>query len=284
MYKKVLVAFDGTESATNVLEQALVLARSENAAVDVVTVIPGYQGDLRLLGNSRVLTEMHGHYQTCLDSAIKMALARNVRAKAHLRTGEPPEEILRTAEEIRADLIVIGKRARFLLDSMPIGSVADDVIRQSDADVLVISGDKQLGLERIFLAYDGTEGADLAARQASALAARYGAGLCIGMTYEMDMEAFSLAPELEEALHRKARSAINPAVEYARRADVKHVETVIRHGNPSYKTLVEEAAACKAGLLVAGASGRGSLSHVLLGGVARRLISLSTCPVLIVKE
>ncbi len=284
MYKKVLVAFDGTDSATNVLEQALVLARSENAAVNIVTVIPGYQGDLRLLGNSRVLTEMHSHYQTCLDSAIKLALARNVRARAHLRTGEPPEEILRTAEEVGADLVVIGKRARFLLDSMPVGLVADDVVRQSDVDVLIIAGDKKLGLERIFLAYDGTEGADIAARQASALAARYGAVLYIGMTYEMDMEAFSLAPELEEALHRKARSAIDAAVELARKADVKQVEPVIRHGNPSYKTLIEEATARKAGLLVAGASGRGSLSRVLLGSVTRRMISMSTCPLLIVKE
>lgn len=284
MYKSVLIAFDGTDAAENVLEQALVLARSENAAVHIVTVIPGYQGDLRLLGNSRVLTEMRAHYQSSLDTAIKQALARGVRARAHLRTGEPPEEILSTAEEIGADLVVIGKRARFLLDSMPIGTVADDVIRQSDADVLVISANMRLALERIFLAYDGTEGALLAARQASAIAARYGAELCIGMTYEMDMEAFSLSPELEQALHRKAHAAIDPAVELARKAEVKHLKTVIRHGNPSYKTLVEEAAAHKAGLLVAGASDRGSLSHVLLGGVARRLISMSTCPVLIVKE
>ncbi len=284
MYKRVLVAFDGSDSAHNVLEQTLVLARSENAAVDVVTVVPGYQGDLRLLGNTKVLDELHAHYQACLDSAINMVLARGMRARGHLRTGEPQEEILRVAEEIRADLIALGKRAQPMIAPLPIGSVADDVIRQSDVDVLIIAGDRQIGLERIFLAYDGTEGADRAARQACAIAARYGAHLFIGMTYEMDLEAFSLAPELEEALHRKAQSAIDPALEMARKADVQHVTPIIRHGNPSYKTLVDEAASQGTGLLVAGASSRGNLSHVLLGGVARRIVALSAFPVLIVKE
>lgn len=284
MYKNVLIAFDGSEYAENILEQALILARSENAAVEIVTVVPGYQGDLRLLGNIKALKDMDRHYQNCLDTAQNIALARGVRARAHFRCGEPQEEILRVAEEVGADLLAIGKRSHFLLDSMPIGSVADDIIRQSDADVLVITGNNKIRLETLFLAYDGSEGADKAARQACAVAVRYGAKLVIGMTYEMDLEAFSLHPELEEALHKKARSVIDPALAIARKADVKKLETAIRHGNPTYKTLVEEAEAHNAGLLIIGYCNRGKLARVLRGSIVSRLVTLSTSPVLIVKE
>ncbi len=283
MYRRMLIALDGTEASANVLTQALVLARSEGAAVDIVTVVPGYQGDLRIMGDTRVLRDMQARYQVALDSAKETALARGVRARAFLRHGDPAEEIVSVAEETGADLLAMGKRSRLLLDTMPIGLVANEVIAQSETDVLVVPAGKTLGLERLFLAYDGSDGAEKAARQACALAARYGAHLTVGLAYEMELEAFALEPKLEKALHGKALRLAQPALDMARRMDVRQVEVAVRHGNPIYKALTEEAAARGAGLLVAGYGGRRGLSRMVMGSVATRLVILSTSPVLIVK-
>ena len=284
MYKKMLVAVDGSENTANVLDQALTLGVSEGVAVDLVVVVPAYQGELRMLGDTRVLQNMQDHYQQALNAAMQQALARGVRTRAHLREGEPAEEILALAEEIGADLVAIGRRSNFIANNMFLGSVSADVMSQCSVDVLVVPGTRALGLETVFLAYDGTRGADLAARSACALAARYGAKLVVGTSYELDPEAYVMAPKLDRALRQKAEDTQQVALAMARDADIQRVEAMIRHGSPTYQVLADAAQECGAGLAVVGSRGRSKLARLLLGNVAGRLASISQCPVLVVKQ
>ena len=54
-YKKILVAFDGSESSRNALLQAFRLANDEECWITVATVVPAYDGDLDLTG----VTDIH---------------------------------------------------------------------------------------------------------------------------------------------------------------------------------------------------------------------------------
>jgi len=55
--------------------------------------------------------------------------------------GNPSQEILKSAREMEADLIVIGSRGRTGIEKLLLGSVAEKVVLQSPIPVLMIKGD-----------------------------------------------------------------------------------------------------------------------------------------------
>ncbi len=59
-YKKILVAFDGSDSSKNALRQAIKLAGTEKSWIKVVSVVPDYQGDLELIGVSNIESAIKG--------------------------------------------------------------------------------------------------------------------------------------------------------------------------------------------------------------------------------
>jgi nucleotide-binding universal stress UspA family protein len=56
----------------------------------------------------------------------------------HLREGKPHEEILKAAEELDADMIIMGSHGRTGLERSILGSVTGKVIRMADIPVLLI--------------------------------------------------------------------------------------------------------------------------------------------------
>ena len=56
----------------------------------------------------------------------------------HLREGLPHEEILKAAEEIKADLIIMGSHGRQGLERAIFGSVAEKVVRTADTPLMLI--------------------------------------------------------------------------------------------------------------------------------------------------
>ncbi|WP_430735457.1 universal stress protein [Halodesulfovibrio aestuarii] len=284
MYKKMLVAFDGAESSMDIVRQAARFARSENSMVDIVTVCPEYQGNLRIQGDASVLYEMYDSIRNALNDAVAMCKADGVQVRGHFLTGNPADVLAEQIEALGSDIVALGTHSSQLLHSVVIGSVAGTVVRHSDIDLLIITGDKELSVQNIFLAYDGSAEAGIAARQACALAERYGSRLTAGIAYEMDMEAFSLSPVVESAAVEKTELAVESIKNIVASADVRNFDVAVRYGNPPHEVLVEEAQKSDAGLIVIGACSRSKLSHLLVGGVVHKLVYSSACPVLIVKE
>jgi len=56
----------------------------------------------------------------------------------HLREGLPHEEILKAAEEIKTDLIIMGSHGRQGLERAIFGSVAEKVVRTADTPLMLI--------------------------------------------------------------------------------------------------------------------------------------------------
>ena len=62
----------------------------------------------------------------------------NVRAERRLEQGDAVSEILRVAQEARADLIVLGTHGRTGLGRLLMGSVAEQVVRRAACPVLTV--------------------------------------------------------------------------------------------------------------------------------------------------
>lgn len=139
--KRVLVATDGSEHAERALRWALAYGGRCAAELHVVTVVPALTP---ILGSPGV--PVYDQYAAAaladaerLLAGIRDRLARDgVAVQVHAGTGRPSQEILRTAEAIGADLVVLGRRGLSRLEGAILGSVSTEVVHLSRIPVVVV--------------------------------------------------------------------------------------------------------------------------------------------------
>jgi nucleotide-binding universal stress UspA family protein len=85
------------------------------------------------------LQEKSVKYGRNLTAAAAEQLAVQGRAtQTEVREGDPATEILRLAEECRADLIIAGARGASLIQGLFVGSVADRLLQQARCSLLIV--------------------------------------------------------------------------------------------------------------------------------------------------
>jgi nucleotide-binding universal stress UspA family protein len=150
---KVLLATDGSEEASSAAEAAVEISYktdSELHVIHVYGVAPIYPlypeatdpGGAEL--EDPVLEEeLEGlserRAREVLDAAVeKVRSAGATVAKAHLREGGVPHEIVALAEDLGVGLVVVGSRGRGGIRRALMGSVSDAVVRHAHCPVLVV--------------------------------------------------------------------------------------------------------------------------------------------------
>jgi universal stress protein A len=74
----------------------------------------------------------------CLEDFARDQLTRGVKAELFVRSGEPAEVILKVANEIAVDVIVMATHGHKGLARLLLGSVAERVIREAGPPVLTV--------------------------------------------------------------------------------------------------------------------------------------------------
>jgi nucleotide-binding universal stress UspA family protein len=122
VFRRMLVALDGSETAEAALAAAIGLGITSDASIVLIRATssprPGTADYLEGVANSAVL------------------VGRDVETRAVIDR-EPASAILAAADQVGADLIVMGTHGRGGLQRMIVGSVADTVIRGTHRAVLV---------------------------------------------------------------------------------------------------------------------------------------------------
>ena len=125
MYTTILCATDGLEHSDRALRRATELAARDGAELHVVHVSERFLGG-RLTGDSVALDE--GELQGRIRSQIeKIAGDGHVRVTEHMtgaHGGHVAERVSAIADEVDADLVVVGSRSRSPLGGALLGSVA----------------------------------------------------------------------------------------------------------------------------------------------------------------
>jgi nucleotide-binding universal stress UspA family protein len=137
-FRRILVAFDGSDPARHALAAALELARPLGARLEVLTVegpLPRYAATIGEV--EEAARERETFFAGVLAEARALAAAHGVEVTTSLHPGHPAEEIVRHAEAIGADLIVVGHRGHFL-QRLPLGSTAARVTRHAHCPVMVV--------------------------------------------------------------------------------------------------------------------------------------------------
>jgi nucleotide-binding universal stress UspA family protein len=149
---RILLATDGSEEAELAVLRAVDLADATHSELHVghVGVVPiflkSYPGTLGY--ERRLYEEIEEMSKELLrKQSWRVKAAGGTVAGTHLRMGEVDLEIVALAEELQADLIVMGSRGLGGVRRALMGSVSDSVVRHAHCPVLVVRPEGTGGVE-----------------------------------------------------------------------------------------------------------------------------------------
>ncbi len=308
----VLLAYDGSSQA----QAAIALAQDLFQPCAQATLNP--EAPVCRLTAMTVLpsTNISGHevMQRSLDQACEQLRQRGMRVEAILKAGTPAASINAYAEEIGANLIVIGAQGLRSTLGILLGGVAQQVVEYSNCPVLVVRSPYQ-GIRRVLAVVDGSTH--------SRRALEYLAPPCAGqpkqdpaqrctwlppmaairvlhvlpppIPYDKMARDWTLGPEVlyyapiepidpqeqMQAEEKQGRELLAEAEAIFTKTGLG-VNTVLDRGDAATQIL-EHAKEYRADLIVCGSRGLSPISGWLLGSVSRKLVHYAGCSVLIVR-
>ena len=147
MYKRILIATEGSEFGTRALTHGLTLAKALNVPVVVVTVTEAWSA-LELARMARVGNRNPvEHYEDMvtaasnhiLTHAADLAKSQGVSCETvHVRDSHPADGIIMTASQKGCDLIVMASHGRRGVNRMLLGSQANEVLTHSKVPALIV--------------------------------------------------------------------------------------------------------------------------------------------------
>lgn len=232
------------------------------------------------------------------QALVERAPADGGNVRTSVREGQPAEEIVRLAEAVDADLVVVGaggerdeRRGAWAV----LGTTVDRVLHASATPVLVVRGAPSRPPRELLVAVDGSAASRRALGWADFLRRRFGARLTAvhvepppPFVLEHAGVAMTAVPAVASDAAAAAESADERAAwlrEQIDRSGIADgaVSARVRVGAPAAEILAEQAR-IGADLVVIGTHGRGALGRLLLGSVASRVIRTAPCSVLAVGD
>jgi nucleotide-binding universal stress UspA family protein len=144
MYDTIVIGTDGSETAKEAVRQATELAKTLGSSIHLVSAYePVPEGRLRqerqeVPDDLQWMVNPKEDVNTTLEEIGKQLEEDEVKVETYAREGDPADAILDVAEEVGADLIVVGNKGmtgarRFLL-----GSVPNKVSHHAPCSVMII--------------------------------------------------------------------------------------------------------------------------------------------------
>lgn len=275
LYKKALVGVDASP-----VEKPLLSHLPDLTSWGIQAVVLAH-----VIQIGRVQGAGYGHedeYRSWLDAcAVPLREAGLTVTTSVTASGTPADELLEVAQAERADLVVVGSRSHNLLYEVFLGSVAKEVVRQSNMPVLVLRLDpKQAGQvetsamkvgqppKSILLATDLSE-QSRPAEEAAMHLAKSGRIDCLTVLAD---DAPADARRTVESRHQELIQRIEKAGGVA--------ASRIEQGDPSDSILRVSREGYS--LIAMGKHGRNWIEGKLMGSSAAKVCGDARCPVLIV--
>lgn len=294
----VLLATDFSRWAGRAEAYACCLASIWRADLTVMIVLEfprGLNPDYPV--NRIYLAELRKMATAQLGDLKTRVAARGISIQTGVATGIPSEEILAAAKAEDSDLVVVGTKGKTGLEHVLVGSTAERVIRTAPCPVLAVRAKpgegegggsdpcRGVSLERILVPVDFSDYSLDALEYAVQVARRSSASIRLlhvlePVSYGLDFTLLheSKREHMKEVIGQRLSDLAKALVAAQVPTDVE-----LRGGLPS-DSILDEAKAMPADLIVMGTHGRRGLSHTLSGSVAEAVLRKSTCPVLTVRS
>jgi nucleotide-binding universal stress UspA family protein len=138
MYRRIILAYDGTVEGRRALREGALLARTCGAEVFLLAVVADSTGvqiaESALAGAVLLQAES---YAAILQEGVDRLKALGFTPEARLVQGEPAPAIAAVARQVGADLVVVGHRRRGLLERWWSGSTGSYLLDHIGCSLLV---------------------------------------------------------------------------------------------------------------------------------------------------
>jgi nucleotide-binding universal stress UspA family protein len=294
---RVLIAYDGSPGATEAVALAKAISWPKGSILRVVSVIEPILVPVSGPWNrgSALAPELDAAITAYADDraaeVVERLAAPSRSTDGKVIRGRAASAIIDDARDFGADLVIVGSRGHGTIASLLLGSVSSEVVDHASCPVLVA---RRSTMSRVVFATDGSPSADGA--EAFLVGWPIFAGLPIRVVSVADVVrpwTTGIAPtiyrqvldaydaELRESKAEHQRIAADTATRLRDGGGVADAE--MRDGDAATE-IVAVAEQRDADLIVLGSRGRTGLTRLLLGSVARNVLSGSTASVLIVRD
>lgn len=271
MYRKIIIGYDGSDSAQDAVALAQAIGASSNAELIVTGVFP------------------HGSF---VDREQEAAFARKVQAAADLigakaeafPSGSPAHGLHDAAEELDADLVVVGSAHGTESGHMSAGDVGVQLLHGAPSAVAIAPAgfrDDGESFGMVGVALNGSQESREALGAAIELARAFGAGLRLMTVAASAASAFGWGYgvfDLNAEMHEIYQGHLDEAAKLV--PDDVEVTSEVLTGAPVWELL--DRAADEVDLLCIGSRGYGPVRRVLLGSVSSQLMKHASGVVLVV--
>ena len=292
--RRILAPTDFSPLAAEACSLAARLANRLEAGLVVFHAIPlldltrEIEAKRRRTGEA-VLSDTRQGLRAWLEAAVPEEWRRFLAIEMQVAAGDPAREIAAAAAE--TDLVVMATHGRSGLGQLVMGSVTAAVLRTGRVPVLALragQGDRPLtAVKRILWATDLSPTSEGAGRYVLPLAEMFSAE--VFLLHVVSAAQLVGAPDMPVPLPGEWLEAELAARDRDLASREKEIEATgatarrkVTVGAPA-ATILAEAEAERADLIVMGTHGRRGLPHVLLGSVAEAVIRKAPCPVLVVQ-
>jgi nucleotide-binding universal stress UspA family protein len=144
MFSRIVVGTDGSETAAEAVRQAIELAKLSDANLEIVSAFEPVPQERLKQESSEVPGDVaygvgpREDVNAILESAAGPARSEDVEATTHAREGDPADAILDVAEEMHADLIVVGNKGMTGAKRFLLGSVPNKVSHHAPCSVIIV--------------------------------------------------------------------------------------------------------------------------------------------------
>jgi len=138
MFKRILLATDGSPHAEEALKYARDLALRDDARVTVVYAFPAVPVYLGEPGRQELISQNVTEGKQVANHAAQKLREAGVDVIIEVLEGSPADAILRVADVQQCELIVMGSRGLGALTSLLLGSVSHRVLAHARVPVLVV--------------------------------------------------------------------------------------------------------------------------------------------------
>jgi len=285
---KTLLAVDGSDNSYEAVHALKYFARAEQLtllhALDVPRpaypmMVPEVAEELY----KSLEQSMREDGERLLDRVQSLLPMHAGPSTKHLRIGSAAEVIVSTAEEQKADLIVMGARGLGPVKERLLGSVSHRILTLAPCATLIVNGPVK-AMKQILLPLQGLSDAEAAVRFLQ-LKPFHDAVEVTLLTVLPSTQppwpgeaAAATAGKLEEQALQSARDYIDGEAERLRAIGYQ-ARGIALFGTPS-AMILQEATNRRSDLILMGTRGRQGITRFLLGSVAHAVLHQMPCPVL----
>ena len=139
MFRKILLAYDGSEGANRALEVGIGLAKTHGAelwALAVQEKLPRFSGTIDEVQEEKQFA--NEHYGKLLEAAKVKAQEAGIELKTLMKPGHPAQTIVALVKEGKFDLVLVGHTGLSGVWAAFLGTTAERVSRHAPCSVLIV--------------------------------------------------------------------------------------------------------------------------------------------------